>query len=484
MTMRTHIEMTAAVMSIAIAQHAAASGYHFGTQSVGAQSTANAAAAEAADASTLFYNPAGLTHLDGKAEITGALNIVAPSLKYKDARATYYQGGNVQGATSGKITKTTAAPHVYGAYKLNDRVTLGMGMYIPFGSKTNYQDDSVLRYNIKKLGLTSIALEPAVAFKFNEQHSFAVGLIAQYSEAELTKYADWSAARNDRVLAGTAAVLQRMGIPASTTTNRANWQGRGDVKGHDWGFGYHLGWMFDVNDKLRVGVAYRSKISHNLKGTAKWQPAGAVVKAPALANYIQSPTTTNTPLGAGRGYLPSEDASVRINTPESLSLHAMYRANDKLNLFGDITWTRHSRFNKANLIFGNSKNVINGQSDRTTITPNWRNTYKVALGGSYQYSEPLQLRAGIAFDQSPVKSAADRLNTMPDANRLWFSVGARYAYKKRHVFDTALSYVHINSSRFNAPRPTGNDVDSKGATSAKFKASATILGMQYTYKFD
>ena len=484
MTMKTHIKITAAVIGIAIAQHAAASGYHFGTQSVGAQSTANAAAAEAADASTLFYNPAGLTHLDSKAEITGALNIVAPSLKYKDARATYYQGGNVQGKTSGKVTKTTAAPHVYGAYKLNDRVTLGMGMYIPFGSKTNYQDDSVLRYNIKKLGLTSIALEPAVAFKFNEQHSFAVGLIAQYSEAELTKYADWSAARNDRVLAGTAAVLQRMGIPASATTNRANWQGRGDVKGHDWGFGYHLGWMFDVNDKLRVGIAYRSKISHNLKGTAKWQPAGAVVQVPALANYIQSPTTATTALGAGRGYLPSEDASVRINTPESLSLHAMYRANDKLNLFGDITWTRHSRFNKANLIFGNSKNVINRQSDRTTISPNWRNTYKVALGGSYQYSEPLQLRAGIAFDQSPVKSATDRLNTMPDANRLWFSVGARYAYKKRHVFDTALSYVHINSSRFNAPRAIGTDVDSKGATSAKFKASATILGMQYTYKFD
>ena len=162
----------------------------------------------------------------------------------------------------------------------------------------------------------------------------------------------------------------------------------------------------------------------------------------------------------------------------------MYRANDKLNLFGDITWTRHSRFNKADLVFGNSKNVVNGQSDRTTITPNWRNTYKIALGGSYQYSEPLQLRAGIAFDQSPVKSAEDRLNTMPDANRMWFSVGARYAYKKRHVFDTALSYVHIHSSRFNAPRAVGTDVDSKGASSAKFKASATILGLQYTYKFE
>ena len=483
--MKTHnkIKITTAFISLAIAHHAAASGYHFGTQSVGAQSTANAAAAEAADASTLFYNPAGLTHLDGKAEITGAINIVAPALKYHDAQASYYQGGSVQGATDGKITKTTAAPHVYGAYKLNDRVTLGMGMYIPFGSKTDYQDDSVLRYNIKKLGLTSIALEPAVAFKFNEKHSFAVGLIAQYSEAELTKYADWSAARDNRTLAATAAALQRMGIPAAATANRANWQGRGDVKGHDWGFGYHLGWMFDVNDRFRMGVAYRSKVSHKLKGTAKWQPAGAVVQAPALANYIQSPITATTALGAGRGYLPSEDASVHITTPESLSLHGMYRASDKLNLFGDITWTRHSRFNKAELVFENTKNVVNGKSDRTVITPNWRNTYKVALGGSYQVTDPLQLRAGIAFDRSPVKNAGYRMNSLPDGNRIWFSLGAKYHIGKNHVLDAAYSHIHINDTRYHTARATGSDVDSKGASSAHFKNHADIIGLQYTYKF-
>lgn len=55
--MKTHkkTKLSATPISLALAQHAAASGYHFGTQSVGAQSTANAAAA--ADASTLFYNP-------------------------------------------------------------------------------------------------------------------------------------------------------------------------------------------------------------------------------------------------------------------------------------------------------------------------------------------------------------------------------------------------------------------------------------------
>ena len=465
------IKLSVIAVMIGLAQQAVASGYHFGTQSVGAQSTANAAAAEAADASTIFSNPAGLTKLESKAEITGAANIVFPSVKYYDGRATYYRGGQVTGSDSGKITEITAAPHVYGAYKLNDRVTLGMGMYIPFGSKTDYADDSVLRYNINKLGLTTIALEPAVAFKATGKHSFAAGLIAQYSRAELTKYADWSASQPDIALkaieAGRVPTIP-MAIPGAS--NRVNWQGRGDVKGHDWGFGYHLGWMFDVNDRLRLGVAYRSKVAHNLKGTAKWQPDGSVSKA-------------LEPTFRGRGYLASEGASVKIVTPESLSVQGMYRATDKLNLFSDVTWTRHSRFNKAVLMFENEKNVVNGKSNQTTIVPNWRNTVKVALGGSYQYSEPLQLRAGIAFDQSPVRSSADRQNTLPDANRLWFSIGTRYTIQQRHVLDTALSYVHINKSDFIGESSDGTNVDSKGATSAKFKSHAMILGMQYTYKF-
>lgn len=468
--MKFYLKLSICVISSALMQQALASGYHFGTQSVGAQSTANAAAAEAADASTIFSNPAGLTKLEGKAEITGAANIVFPSVKYRDGHATYYRGGQVTGSDSGKITKTTAAPHIYGAYKLNNRVSVGLGMYIPYGSKTDYDDDSVLRYNLNKLGLTTVAFEPALAFKVNDKHSLAAGLVAQYSQAELTKFADWSASQSDIVLkaieAGHAPTIPK--IPGAS--NRANWQGRGDVKGHDWGFGYHLGWMFDVNDRLRLGVAYRSKVSHNLKGTAKWQPDGSVSKA-------------LEPMFRGRGYLASEGASVKIVTPESLSVHGMYRATDKLNLFSDVTWTRHSRFNKAVLMFENNKNVVNGQSNQTTIVPNWRDTVKVALGGSYQYSEPLQLRAGIAFDQSPVRSSADRQNTLPDANRLWLSAGLRYVYQKRHVFDTALSYVHINSSDFVASAATGSEVDSKGTTSAKFKSHAAILGMQYTYKF-
>ncbi|HHX2498205.1 TPA: OmpP1/FadL family transporter [Neisseria subflava] len=459
-----NLKKTAFILSAALLSTAVqASGYHFGTQSVNAQGTANAAAAEAADASTIFYNPAGLSKLDSS-QISVNANIVLPSIRYEADSATDFTGIPVQGSKSGKITKTTVAPHVYGAYKASDDVTLGLGVYVPFGSATEYEKDSVLRHNINKLGLTTIAIEPVVAWKLNDRHSFGAGIIAQHTSAELRKYADWGIKQK--------AVAKASGKPDAAIAAAIQADGHADVKGSDWGFGYQLAWMWDINDRARVGVNYRSKVSHTLEGTAEWAADGAAVKQAWDSGAM-----------AALGYVPNEKASVKIVTPESLSVHGMYRATDKTNLFGDVTWTRHSRFNKAELVFENTKKVVNGQSGRTVITPNWRNTYKVAFGGSYQVTEPLQLRAGIAFDKSPVKSAEDRMNSLPDGNRIWFSVGAKYQLGKNHVIDAAYSHIHINDTVYRTGKASGNDVDSRGASSARFKNKADILGLQYTYKF-
>lgn len=439
-----------------------ASGYHFGTQSVNAQSTANAAAAEAADASTIFYNPAGLTKLDSS-QISVNANIVLPSIHYEADSATDFTGLPVQGSKSGKITKTTVAPHIYGAYKVNDNLTVGLGVYVPFGSATEYEKDSVLRHNINKLGLTSIAVEPVAAWKLNERHSFGAGIIAQHTSAELRKYADWGIMEKAKALKETP--------PNPTKAAQIKADGHADVKGSDWGFGYQLAWMWDINDRARVGVNYRSKVSHTLKGDAEWAADGAAAKA-----------MWSTMLAAN-GYTANEKARVKIVTPESLSVHGMYKVSDKADLFGDVTWTRHSRFDKAELVFEKEKTIVNGKSDRTTITPDWRNTYKVGFGGSYQISEPLQLRAGIAFDKSPVRNADYRMNSLPDGNRIWFSAGMKYHIGKNHVVDAAYTHIHINDTTYRTAKASGNDVDSKGASSARFKNHADIIGLQYTYKF-
>ena len=130
----TRIKQSALIISTAlIAQSAWASGYHFGTQSVSSQSTANSSAAEAADPSTIFYNPAGLTKLEGT-QATINLNIVAPNVKYSNGQAQYPEVTQwndttkqldtvyprkdpVQGSSSGKITDDVIfAPHLYASH--------------------------------------------------------------------------------------------------------------------------------------------------------------------------------------------------------------------------------------------------------------------------------------------------------------------------------------------------------------------------------
>ena len=466
-----------------MAQAAWASGYHFGTQSVSSQATANSSAAGAADPSTLFYNPAGLTKLEGT-QATINVNLVAPKVKYSGASAEYPGGGSVQGSTSGSIEPNSVlvAPHMYASHQLNDNVALGLGIYVPFGSGTEYQKDSVLRYNLNELGLQSIAIQPTVAYKFNEQHSVAVGLIAQNTKAHLRQYANFGAT-----------------IPPAIGGGNGNADGYAKVKGDDWGFGYNLAWMWDINDSARFGVNYRSKISHDLQAEAEWK-----LEAPIFSNSTVLPngaTIGNIATGGvrGTGYPAKEDASVKITTPESLSVHGMYKINPQWNVFGDVTWTRHSRFNKAEVLWGNGGRTVadpvNGgttKSDRTILNPNWRNTYKVALGASYQVSEPLQLRFGWAYDQSPVKNSDLRMSTLPDANRMWFSVGGKYDINKNNSINVAYSYLNIQDSKANVNGFCGGNeagagsqacVSSRTKGTANFKSHAHILGMQYTYKF-
>ena len=471
----TRIKQSALMIGTALlAQSAWASGYHFGTQSVSSQSTANSSAAEAADPSTIFYNPAGLTKLEGT-QATINLNIVAPNVKYKDGKAYYPDGSEITRAPDGsanverdgKITDDVViAPHGYISHQVNDKVWLGFGMYVPFGSGTEYDENSVLRYNLNELSLRTIALQPTVAYKVNEQHSVALGVVAQNSKAKLRQYANFGA------FAGANGMAD----------------GYAKVNGDDWGFGYNLAWLWDINERARVGMNYRSKISHTLKGDGEWHLVGNAFNDPVLGSTIQQGIRD-------RGYAEKEDASVKITTPESLSVHGMYKIDPKWNVYGDVTWTRHSRFSRADLMWGNEKDVTadengNAKSNKTTLNPNWRNTYKVSLGASYQYSEPLQLRAGIAYDQSPVKNANYRMSTLPDNDRIWLSMGAKYDINRQHSVNVAYSHLFIKNATANVNGYCGGDsatsvacVSSKTNGSANFKSSANILGLQYTSKF-
>lgn len=452
---------------------ASASGYHFGTQSVSAQSTSNASTAEAADASTIFYNAAGISKLKGT-QFSLNLNLLNASVKYRDAKAFYPDQTPISGSNQGQLAKSAnVIPHLYASTALNERIALGLGIFVPFGSSLEYAHDSVLRYNVNKTGFKAVAVNPSLSYAINDNHSIGVGLVGQYATAELRQYANLG-----------ALVKQPNGI-----------DGYAEVEGSDTGFGYNLGYLWDVNDDLRLGASYRSKIKHQLTGNAHWKTTHPAFANPQLTGAVRQ-----------AGYVANEKASLKIETPESISLHGMVKLTDKVTAFGDVTWTRHSRFNQMDIKYENPKVAANVArqssgcvpgtgcrailSDTTTIKPNWKDTVKIGLGAAYQYSDPLQLRFGLAFDETPITGPDYRLSTLPGNDRIWLSLGAKYDFDKNSSINLGYSYIHIKDASANVNgwcgslNPTAkNCVSSRTYGQADFKSNAHLLGVQFNYKY-
>lgn len=452
-----------AMGSIAISTSVYASGYHLGLQSVTAVSTGNAAAAEAADSTTIVFNPAGLTYLEGT-QLNGNLFLIKPDIKYHNARGTFTDGSNVQGPQNGNISNTVqAVPQVYFSHQINDKWAAGLGVYIPYAAKTNDSSDSVMRYNVNKTNVKAIDINPVIAYKLTERHSLGVGLIAQYLHAEIQKYADF-----------TPVGSSLTGIPSSVLHQVAPgvFDARGTVKGNDWGYGFNAGWLWDINDDIRVGLSYRSKINHRLHGTARWQAEGAF--AQKYASMLDQ-----------FGYKPIEGANVQITTPEVVSLHGMWAVNPQWNIFGNVSWTRSSRLHDLDINFENVKSIDQHHgltADKTHIYTNWRDTLAVGVGASYQQSPKLQWRVGVNYDQSPVRSSSTRLSTIPDGNRWLFGAGLKYDVDKHNTLAFSYTYLHIQQTHMNQ-QDQGLHVSSNVRGEANYRSNAHILGASYNYKF-
>ena len=159
---RKHFPLIIAAALSLMTTGANASGYRFGSQSVAAQGTADASGAEANDASTIFYNPAGMSRLEGT-QISAGATVVVPHSSYTDTGSTRFTGSRTGGTqASGYAPDAVAAPSLYATKKLNDQWAAGLGLFVPYGAKLNYGDTWNGRYALNDVLVEAIALNPSV----------------------------------------------------------------------------------------------------------------------------------------------------------------------------------------------------------------------------------------------------------------------------------------------------------------------------------
>lgn len=201
-------------------------------------------AAAATDASTIFFNPAGMTYLpDGQVVLAG--HLIRPEVKFNGTVTPDIGGGN--GGDAGDLA---FVPNAYVAYRLTPDVYFGVGLNAPFGLKTEYDPAWKGRTQAIKSEVKTVNLNPSIAFKLSETLSLGAGVSVQYAEATLT-----------------------------SATNGA---GLATVKGDDLGWGYNLGALWQLSQDTRIGLAYRSEVEQDLGGDVAFSTA-VVLNGPVNA---------------------------------------------------------------------------------------------------------------------------------------------------------------------------------------------------------
>lgn len=438
---------TLSLLSIAvlfICADARAGGFALNEMSAASVGNAHAGGAAAAeDLGTIFYNPAGLMRMSGR-QFMAVGSGIRPSAEFQNRGSVTSTGAPLTGGNGGDAGSWAFVPALYYAMDLAPNMRFGIGLQTPFGLKTEYDGNWVGRYQALKSELKSININPTIAYKVNDQLSLGAGVSAQYIDVELSRAIDFGS-----VCAGT------LGVPTCAPIGflpQAR-DGSVTVEGDDWGFGFNLGALYTLNERIRLGIAYRSKITHKLSGDARFtRPAG--LPAPLAA----SPTFSDT------------GARASVDLPESLSVSGYMDIDPKWSVMGDVTWMRWSRFEELRINFDNGAPA--------SVTPEeFRNTVRLAVAVNYRYNDQWKLRGGIAWDESPVRDEF-RTPRIPDNDRTWLAFGAQFKPSRQGTWDFGYAHLFVKDSSINKAEPPVG-----GTLIGDYDSDVNILSVQYRHEF-
>ena len=245
-----------AVVALALPQSATADGWKIQLQ--GGKSLATSYAGRSAlfeDASVVWFNPAGMTALEGEWVITVGAPIITYQLDFRDAGSRSLIGQPLTGDATPDGGTTAVVPHVYLVKRLDPRWRVGFGFNAPFGLGTNYGENWIGRYHATETTLRVFNLNPSIAVRLSDQWSVGLGLDIQRSTATLANMIDFG------------SIGAAVGLPLTPQGS----DGKVEFTGSDWAAGFDVSAWGDLAEDLRVGAVYRSQIDHGLKGTADFE---------------------------------------------------------------------------------------------------------------------------------------------------------------------------------------------------------------------
>jgi long-chain fatty acid transport protein len=436
----SHVIAAAALLTAAgLTLPALAAGFHNNIQSAGAAAVSTAGqTAIAEDASTIYYNAAGMTLLDRRPEIVFTAPVVVLSNEFRNAASVAPLGGPALGSGGAKDGVFTL-PSLFATMPLSDRVTAGLGLFIPFGQVNEYDNNWVGRYQLRSISMKTLDINPAIAYRLSDTFSVGAGLDIQYAHLKRRAALDFGSLC---FILGNPAACPGLGLLPQGA------DGQVAVDAEDWSVGFNLSLLYHLGDETHVGLSYRSAVRHGFSGNADFD-------VPAVA----------APLTAGGLLFQDTSVDAAVTFPEVVALGISHRLDDRVTLLFDVDWTAWSRLKHTTI------NFANPAQPAQTLVFNWKDSYRFAIGGIYRFSETTDLRAGISYDQSAVSSTF-RSADLPDSDGIMLSAGLMHRFDERISATVSYTYGHHNAA------PINLSVPGSGTLTGTFERSSSAVALQ------
>jgi long-chain fatty acid transport protein len=419
------------LVTIATAQittQAHAGGFALREQSAAGQGSSFAGVAAGGALSSMFWNPAIMTQYAGKTmegDVTGIFPHASQSFSSSTlASSPLGPAGYNRGV--GNTADSAVAPSSYGSWQINDRLWIGLSVNSPFGLSVSFPQAWAGAGYGQGADLKSFNFQPAIAYKFNDLISVAVGAQVQYMTVNYD-------------------VLAAPGI----TPSMASLNGRG------YAFGFTAGLTLTPTPTTIIGVGYRSSLDQDIDGT------------------LAATTPGSTP----------GSISTTLKLPDMVTVGLRQRIGDRFTLLAGFEWANWSRIGTPVVSGPTGTATISGAS--VTLPFEYSDGYFYSLGGEYIVDPSLTLRAGVAFEQSPITDSV-RTPRLPDNDRMWYSAGLSYRPPQFRgvTFDLGYSYVDVKDTPIDIGPGTGNPwTNGTGVYVGSVDSHIHILSVGFRYQW-
>ena len=451
-----------------------AGGFSLNEQSASQMGVANAgAAANPENATTVLFNPAGMSQLSGTNISFGAAYLDIDAEAKSGAKAVNQLGGDVEGSRGGDIADPAVLPNFYLTREINDSIDVGFGIHAPYGLAADYENDFVGRYFADKTELTAIAFTPSIAINNGKGLSMGATLNIMYAEGRLSKFQDIRGGLVQRGL----PPAQANGL--ATQYEQAFGAPYADIEGDDVAINFRVGFLYELSEQTQIGLTAQTGTEFELEGEIE------------LEGYPAP--SAQSPLGVAPQTL-TENVTVPLAIPESATIGIRHQLNNEVTLLAGATYARWSRFKELDIY---SREGLAGQVSEATsrtgddpithITEEWKNTWQFNVGGIWQATPEWALKAGYAFDESPVDQYVTA--RIPSEDRHWLTLGTQWKdVQSGWTVDLAVGTLifaddaKVDDREYSHSDPTGQPI-SNANYQAEYELSAWSAAFEVSKAF-